>query len=77
MKGIVRLRGEERPLAVHGVQHVFHPPTRLAAWPAGLDASTLVFICDGLDPQAIIESARAAGLRRRTPIEPKEASHAA
>ena len=47
-KGIVRIRGENRPLAVHGVQHIFHPPTRLAAWPAGLRHSTLVLILDGV-----------------------------
>ena len=62
VKGIVQVRGEQRPLAVHGVQHVFHPPTRLDAWPAGLDHSVLVFITDGLSPQIILERARAAGL---------------
>ncbi len=77
VKGIVRLRGEQRPLAVHGVQHVFHPPTRLAAWPAGLDVSTLVFICDGLDPAIVLDSARAAGLRPHIPTDRKETGHAA
>jgi G3E family GTPase len=62
VKGIVRLRGETRPLAVHGVQHVFHPPTRLAAWPEGLADSTLVFILDGLDPAIILETAEEAGI---------------
>jgi G3E family GTPase len=63
VKGIVRLCGEDRPLAVNGVQHVFHPPTRLATWPAGLAQSTLVFILDGLDPAVITEAAAASGLR--------------
>ena len=76
VKGIVQLLGEKRPLAVHGVQHVFHPPTRLAAWPHGLPVSTLVFICDGLDPQIITETAFAAGLRPQM-FDPKETNHAA
>jgi G3E family GTPase len=63
VKGIVRICGEGRPLAVHGVQHVFHPPTRLAASPAGLAQSTLMFILDGLDPAVITEAAAASGLR--------------
>ena len=74
VKGIVSVRGQERPLAVHGVQHVFHPPTLLAAWPAGLATSTLVFILDGLDPQAVLDSARDAGLHPMTTF--KETSHA-
>lgn len=77
VKGIVRLRGQARPLAVHGVQHVFHPPTRLAAWPAGLDISTLVFILDGLDPQVVLDSARDAGLRPQAPMAQEDVDHAA
>ena len=77
VKGIVQLRGEQRPLVVHGVQHVFHPPTRLAAWPAELATSTLVFICDGLNPHVVIETAQAAGLRPQAFADHKETAHAA
>jgi G3E family GTPase len=61
-KGIVRIRGEQRPLAVHGVQHIFHPPTRLASWPAGLRHPTLVLILDGGDRAQVVDAARAFGL---------------
>jgi G3E family GTPase len=61
-KGIVRIRGEDRPLAVHGVQHIFHPPTRLAAWPVGLRRSTLVLILDGADVREVVDAAREFGL---------------
>lgn len=61
-KGIVRLKDEDRPIAVHGVQHTFHPPTRLAAWPAGLENSTLVLIIAGADPAQVEDAARAFGL---------------
>ncbi len=42
LKGLVALADDpDRPLVVHGVQHVFHPPVRLAAWPDA-DHSTRV-----------------------------------
>lgn len=34
MKGIVKMSDDqERPVVLHGVQSIFHPPVRLAAWP--------------------------------------------
>ena len=45
MKGIVQLSDDpERPLVIHGVQGVFHPPARLAAWPDGDRRTRLVVI---------------------------------
>ncbi len=45
MKGLIKTSDDpSRPLAVHGVQHVFHPPVRLASWPDGLEETRLVFI---------------------------------
>ncbi len=45
MKGIVRLAEDpERPLVVHGVQEIFHPPARLERWPDGDKRTRLVFI---------------------------------
>lgn len=51
MKAIVGLKDSpERPVVVHGVQSVFHPPHRLAAWPDPSDRrSRLVIITDGLE----------------------------
>ena len=44
-KAIVKLEDDpQRPLIVHGVQHVFHPPVRLAAWPDEDHSTRLVFI---------------------------------
>jgi len=63
MKGILNLEGEDRPVVLHGVQHVFHPPERLAAWPAGHDRqSRLVFILRDLD-RAVVEEGLAAFLQ--------------
>jgi G3E family GTPase len=44
MKGLLNIAGEERPVAVHGVQHLFHPPAQLDAWPDGDRRSRLVLI---------------------------------
>ena len=63
MKAILNLAGEDRPVVLHGVQHVFHPPERLAAWPAGHDrCSRLVFILRDLD-RAVVEEGLAAFLQ--------------
>jgi len=44
MKGIVNVAGGDQPVVVHGVQHLFHPPARLPAWPDGDRRSKFVFI---------------------------------
>ena len=63
MKGILNLEGEDCPVVLHGVQHVFHPPERLPEWPAGHDrCSRLVFILRDLD-RAVVEEGLAAFLQ--------------
>lgn len=50
VKGIVGLTDDPvRPVVIHGVQHVFHPPHRLAAWPDDDQRTRLVFIVKDLD----------------------------
>jgi len=55
MKGIVAMsNAPERPLVLQGVQSVFHPPERLAAWPDPEDRRTrLVLITRDL-PEAFV-----------------------
>ena len=49
VKGIVQLADDpERPLVIHGVQQIFHPPARLAAWPDGIRETRLVMIVKDL-----------------------------
>jgi len=56
VKGIVKLADDpERPLVLHAVQHVLHPPVRLPAWPDDTRTSRLVFIVDGL-PEGFVRS---------------------
>lgn len=68
VKGILNVAGSPTPVAVHGVQHLVHPPVHMAAWPDADRRSRLVFIVDGLDRAVIVRSLRAflgdvAGLR--------------
>jgi G3E family GTPase len=56
VKGILSIMDEANPVAVHGVQHLIHPPQHLAAWPDGDRRSRLVFIVDGIDPDQLRRS---------------------
>ena len=54
LKGIVRLAEEpDQPLVLHAVQHVMHPPARLAAWPDQDRRSRLVCVTWDLDPAIV------------------------
>lgn len=65
VKGLVHLAEEpDRPLVIHGVQHLFHPPEMLPSWP-GADRSTrIVFITRGVDAQALDDTLRVFERRR-------------
>ena len=55
IKGILNLRGQDRPVALHAIRHLLHPPTLLPGWPEGDPrTSRLVFITNGV-PRAMIE----------------------
>jgi len=69
VKGLLNLVGEARPVVIHGVQHLFHEPVLLPAWPPGDDRrSRVVFITRDLDRETVaaglraFEDAAAAGL---------------
>jgi G3E family GTPase len=53
IKGILNVDGLDQPVAVHGVQHVFHPPAILEKWPSGDRRSRLVFIAKDVPEQVI------------------------
>jgi G3E family GTPase len=49
MKGIIEIAEDpERPLVIHGVQRLLHPPARLPAWPAGARGTRIVLITHDL-----------------------------
>ena len=54
VKGIVKIaETPDQPVVIHGVQHVFHPPATLAAWPDADHRTRLVFIVNGIEARAI------------------------
>jgi G3E family GTPase len=56
VKGILNVEGSPTPVAIHGVQHLVHPPVHMTAWPDEDRRSRLVFIVDGLERAAIERS---------------------
>jgi G3E family GTPase len=59
MKGIVNIEGEESPIVIHAVQHVFHPPARLPKWPDEDHTTRIVFITRNIDQEPLEKSLRA------------------
>jgi G3E family GTPase len=56
VKGILNVAGEERPIAIHGIQHIFHPPARLPQWPSADRRSRIVFITRDIDKKFLEQS---------------------
>lgn len=56
VKGLIDVRGVQEPMVIHAVQHLFHPPARLKAWPQGRRQSRMVFITRDLT-KADVETA--------------------
>jgi len=55
MKAIVAMSDNpERPLILHGVQTVFHPPQRMAAWPDPSDRRTRMVLITKDLPEAFV-----------------------
>lgn len=53
LKGVLDVKDVDRPIAVHGVQHVFHPPAALPNWDAIERVSRIVFITQNLSEGAV------------------------
>jgi G3E family GTPase len=53
VKGIVNVAELDGPIVIHGVQHVFHPPAQLAAWPSEDRRTRIVFITRNVDRQML------------------------
>ena len=54
LKAIVALSDRpDEPVVVHGVQHLFHPPVLLPAWPSDDHRTRMVFITRDLPREAI------------------------
>ena len=59
VKGIVDIAERPgRPVVLHGVQQIFHPPVELPAWPSEDRRTRLVFITRNIDKRAIEQTLR-------------------
>lgn len=56
VKGLLNVRESATPVAIHGVQHVVHPPMHLAGSPDDERLSRIVFITRGMDEDVIRRS---------------------
>ncbi len=59
VKGILNIEGRDTPIALHGVQHIFHPSAPLPAWPTDDRRSRLVFITQDVTREMIEATFRA------------------
>jgi G3E family GTPase len=59
VKGLLAVRGDDRPVVLQGVQHVLYPPEHLPAWPpSSPPGGWIVFIARDLTRSAIENSLR-------------------
>jgi G3E family GTPase len=59
IKGVLNVAGADGPIAIHGVQHLFHPPVELKTWPDADRRSRLVFITRDIDGDTMTRSLEA------------------
>ena len=54
LKGLVDIAGQpDRPLLLHAVQQVLHPPLELEGWPDGDRRSRLVLIAKDVEEETV------------------------
>lgn len=68
IKGLLNVDGVDDPIVIHGVQHVFHPPARLEAWPDDSRQSRLVFIVRDLKPEMFEHTLKAFNEDSAAPV---------
>lgn len=75
VKGIVNvIEHPDRPVVIHGVQHVFHPPVFLDQWPSEDPRTRLVFITRDIDREDI-DATLQVFENRRAPRRPPPAAN--
>ncbi|MEK9968559.1 MAG: GTP-binding protein [Ferrovibrio sp.] len=70
VKGLVNVTGVDRPVVIHGVQHLFHPPATIPAWPDDSRQSRIVFITRELGREVIEQTLKA--LQQAEPSAPQQ-----
>jgi G3E family GTPase len=59
VKGILNIAEAKYPIAIHGVQHLVHPPVHLTTWPDKDRRSRIIFIVRNLTQETIERSFKA------------------
>jgi len=70
IKGILNVQQIDKPLVIHGVQHVFHPPVQLESWPDEDRRSRIVFVTRGLEQEMFEHTLRAFNEGSSNALEP-------
>ncbi len=63
LKGLVEVCGVDRPVVVHGVQHVFYPPELLSSWPPGCHGTRIVLIAQAQKREELLAPFRKNNLQ--------------
>ena len=61
VKGLVNVEGHKGPMVVQGVQHLFHPPVELQAWPSADHSTRIVFITRNIPRETVANLFAAIG----------------
>lgn len=61
VKGLVNVAGHKGPMVVQGVQHLFHPPVELEAWPSDDHSTRIVFITRNIPRETVANLFAAIG----------------
>ncbi|MEM1262958.1 MAG: GTP-binding protein [Pseudomonadota bacterium] len=56
VKGIINVAELDAPMVIHGVQHIFHPPIMLDAWPSDDRRSRIVFITRDVEEAILLDT---------------------
>jgi G3E family GTPase len=73
VKGIINVAEHpSQPVVIHGVQHIFHPPIQLEAWPSEDHRTRIVFITRDIEQDTIEQTLRVFERRRakKAPLTP-------
>jgi G3E family GTPase len=58
LKALLNVAGRDKPIVVHGVQHLFHPPVELDGWPDSDHSSRIVVIARDMSAAMLEDSLR-------------------
>jgi len=61
VKGLINVAEHKGPMVVQGVQHLFHPPVELDAWPSADHSTRIVFITRNIPRETVANLFAAIG----------------